>query len=325
MKIPLCLLLAVVAPCALSQVLAPELAPTAAKYHADIATLEGQRAGALEQAQKPYLAALGTAEKSATTAGNVAGVAAIATERAALGSGLIAPRYPTDMPKELQTPRKTYFDAHARIKTTETSQRQAIDAAYLRALTNLKAGSSKNPELGTQLDAERQKLLASAVSTTASKPGTKKSAVINGNFDLANAEGQPSGWTTLEEFKVVRDGTNNVIRASSKAPVHLSITQDLVVPPKERVMTLKGRIRGKIVARAPNQEQGGVLIYGVWVDSQEKASSAGIILDGGSGDEWQNLSTTVKIPDDMKLLRVALFLKNVSGEFDFDDIEVEFR
>ena len=27
----------------------------------------------------------------------------------------------------------------------------------------------------------------------------------------------------------------------------------------------------------------------------------------------------------MKVLQVALTLKNVSGEFDFDDIEVEFR
>lgn len=324
MRIALCLLLAVVARCASSQSLAPELAPTAAKYQADIATLEGQRTGALGQAQKPYMAALGAAEKSATTGGNVAGVAAITTERAALGSGLIAPRFPTDMPKELQTPRKTYLDAHARIKATETSRRQAIDAAYLRALTTLKAASSKDPEFGKQLDAERQKLLASAVSTSDNKPG-KKSAIINGNFDLTNDAGQPSGWTTLPEFKVARDGSNNVMRASVKAPSYLMVAQDVMVPPKERVMTLKGRVRGRIVAHDPNQGHYGPMLCAKWVDSQGKLFPEWVMVEGGSSDEWKSVSTTVKIPDDMKILRVTLFIKYASGEFDFDDVEVEFR
>jgi hypothetical protein len=41
--------------------------------------------------------------------------------------------------------------------------------------------------------------------------------------------------------------------------------------------------------------------------------------------EWKTVTSTTRIPDDMKILQVALTLKYVSGEFDFDDIEVEFR
>lgn len=89
---PCTLLLAAIAGCALAQTLSPELAPIAAKYKADIAALDAQQAAALTQAQNPYVAALGSAERIAITAGNVAGVSAITTERAALSSGLIAPR-----------------------------------------------------------------------------------------------------------------------------------------------------------------------------------------------------------------------------------------
>jgi hypothetical protein len=50
-----------------------------------------------------------------------------------------------------------------------------------------------------------------------------------------------------------------------------------------------------------------------------------MMLDGGSDKDWKNLTMTQRIPDGMKALRVGLNLKSVSGEFDFDDIEVEFR
>jgi hypothetical protein len=49
------------------------------------------------------------------------------------------------------------------------------------------------------------------------------------------------------------------------------------------------------------------------------------MLDAGGDSKWKTVTSTTKIPPGMKSLRVSLVLKNVSGEFDYDDIEVEFR
>lgn len=309
---------------ACAQALAPELAPIAAKYKSDLAALEAQRTAALAQAQAPYLAALGTAERMATTAGNVAGVSAIASERTALGSGLMSPSPPTGLPKELQIPRKTYLDASARIRALEAPRRQALDAAYLRALSNLVVKGAENPELAKQLEAEKQKLLASAPGAGGSKPSAK-SAVVNGTFDIASADGHPGGWTNVEGFKVVRDGTNNVLHASAKEPGYVAITQDLLLPPRARSVTLSGRVRGKFLARDPNQGHFGANIAAVFIDSQDQTTKNWLMLDGGTDAKWKRLSVNQAIPSGMKVLQVVLVLKYVSGEFDFDDIEVEFR
>jgi hypothetical protein len=309
-----------------AQALAPELAPLATKYKADIATLETQRAAAIAQLYKPYAAALVTAEKSATTAGNVAGVSVIATERAALASGLMSPGFPPGLPKELQNPRKAYLEGVARIRTAEAPRRQALDAAYLRALTDLNARAAKNPELAKQLEAERQKLLASAPTTSAGKSNSKN-VIINGTFDAADPSGKPGGWSTAEGFKVQKDGANNVLHASFKAPVYAAASQDITLPARARSVTLRGRVRGKILARDAVNSQGppGVFVAAVYLDKSEQATKNWLMLDGGSDAEWKNVSSTTKIPDDMKVLEVSLVLKNVSGEFDFDNIEVEFR
>jgi hypothetical protein len=320
------LLLVVIAGCACAQILAPELAPLAAKYKVDLATLDAQRANAVAQAQTPYVAALAAAEKTATTAGKVAAVSAIAAERAALTSGLMSPGLPADLPKELQVPRKTYLDAVARIRTAEAPRRQAIDAAYLRALTSLGDKAAKNPELAKQLAGEKQKLLASTPGTSGRKTNSKN-VVVNGTFDVADAQGHPAGWTLSEAYKVVRDGTNNVLHASTKVPAYLALTQDILIPSKARNVTLSGRVRGNIVARDAAKSQGppGVFVAAVYLDKNQQTTNNWLMLDGGADSGWKKVSSTTKIPDDMKVLQVSLVLKMVAGDIDYDDIEVEFR
>jgi hypothetical protein len=309
-----------------AQALAPELAPLAAKYKTDLATLETQRTNAVTQAQKPYLAALDTAEKNATKAGNVAGVSTIGQERAAIGKGLMAPGVPPGLPKELQGPRRTYLDAIERIRTAEAPRRQALDGAYLRALTGLAAKAAKESELAKQIDVEKQKLLASAPAAPPKKANSKN-VIVNGTFDTVDASGNPSGWIMSEGYKVQRDGTNNVLHASGKVPGWASMSQDVLIPTKARTVTVSGRVRGTVTGRDAAKSQGvpGLFIACNFLDQNEAGTKDWIMLDGGSDKEWKNVTFTQKIPDDMKILRVGLNLKYVSGEFDFDDIEVEFR
>ena len=186
----------------------------------------------------------------------------------------------------MQIPRKAYLDASARIRAVNAPRRQALDAAFLRALTNLSAKGAANPELAKQLEAERQKLLASAPGTGGSKPSAK-SAVINGTFDVADAAGRPGGWAISEGFKVVRDGTNNVLHASAKEPGYVAITQDILLPPRAKNVTLSGRVRGKFVARDPNQSHFGAFVAAVYLDAQEQTTKNWLMLDGGTDAKWK--------------------------------------
>jgi hypothetical protein len=329
MKIPLYLLFAVAANCACAQTLAPELAPIATKYKADVAMLEAQRLAAIAQSQNAYTATLGTAERSATTAGKVDLLAAIANERASVTGGLMPPAFPPGLPKELQVPRKTYLDALARIRAADAPRRQAIDAAYLRALATLDAKGAKNPELAKQLESERKAVIASTQAGAGGSKSNAKSAVVNGTFDLADEDGRAKAWVKKDgdAFRVAREGTNGVLHASAKVPGYSQVCQDILLPPKARSVTLSGRIRGKLTARTPDKPGFGAKILAVFLDAQEQGTSNWVPFDGSGGTdvEWKTVKAAGKIPDGMKGIRVLLELNNVAGEFDFDDIEVEFR
>src|SRR4051794_6009803 len=97
-----------------AQFLAPELEPLATKYRADRAAFDAQRTQAIAHTQQPYLSALDSAERTATSAGTLAAVAAIAKEREALKNGQVSPIFPEGLPKTLQAPRKACLDTMAR-------------------------------------------------------------------------------------------------------------------------------------------------------------------------------------------------------------------
>jgi hypothetical protein len=323
----LIVMLAAFASGAFAQNLAPDLAPLAAKYKSETAALDAQRAAALKQAQQPYIAALDSAEKNATTAGNVAAVAAIATERGGLGKELLAPSPPAGLPKELQAPRKTCLDAIARARAADAPRRQTLDAAYLRALAGLSAKAAKDPDLAKQIETEKQNLLAAAPAATSIEGGrtNAKNAVVNGSFDVVDAQGHPGGWITPEGFTVVRDGANNVLHGMAKAPGYVAVTQDIVLPARAKSVTLRGRVRGKFVGRDPAQNHYGACIAAVFIDKQDQGTNNWLMLDGGRDPKWTKLTVTQPVPNNMKALQVVLVLKYVVGEFDYDDIEVEFR
>lgn len=146
--------------------LSPELAPYAEKYEADSIALQAQKTAAVQRNQAPYLAALDAAEKSATTAGNLPLVAAITKERNTVG-GAMALALPDDLPRTLQSPRKSLIEGLARIEASHATNQQRIDAAYLRALASLQTKAASNPKLATQIAAQKQQLLDGV------KPGAK--------------------------------------------------------------------------------------------------------------------------------------------------------
>lgn len=340
MKYPLAALLyCLAASGGFAQALAPELVPAATKYKADIAAFEVQRTAAVAQAQRAYSAALDAAEKTATATGNLSIVAGITKERGTLASGLMAPEFPDGLPKTLQTIRKTYLDEAARLRTSEANRRAAIDAEYLRALASLQTKAATNPELAQQVTAEKQKLLATVAPSGAAAPATTgggasggRNALINGSFDLADAEGRPTGWLVPNAggvtFKVVREGTNNLLHATATGealPLYVRHEVPVPVPARAKTVTVKGRIHGKWETRDTKDENWGATIDATFLGADDQKFGEWIILVGGRESGWKTLSKTVNIPTGAKAVYLHFGFQFVTGTFDFDDLAVEFR
>lgn len=220
MKAPIAaFLLVLAASSAFAQTVAPELAPAAAKYKADMATLDAQRLAALAQAQKSHAAALDAAEKTATAAGNLPVVAAITKERESLIADTLTPNFPDGLPKNLLATRKAYLDAAAHIRANEATRRSAIGAEYLRALASLQSKAAANPELAQQIAAEKGKLLATTIPNGTKPPGPTKSvsagkatslatSLLGSVWVSAKADKWLKGFTIIDEQKLSMEQTD---------------------------------------------------------------------------------------------------------------------
>ena len=245
----------------------------------------------------------------------------------------MAPGCPGGLPKELHATRKTYLDTCARNRAAEAQRHQTIDADYLRALTKLQPLAARNPEFAQQLAAEKQNLLASALpgatavtgATGDSAKATGKSAVINGTFDLADADGHPGGWTANDSFKVGRDGAKSILRATAKQIGNTEISQNIPVPPKAKIMTLRYRVRGKSESNDPKVSQWGAKIYVAYIGANDQRNGVYMMFDAGRDVGWKSMSKTGKIPSGSKAIGVYIALTAVTGTFDFADVAVEFH
>ena len=163
MKRQLSLIVIVAAFSLQAQDLLPDLMQPTAKYNQDTAALNGQRSAALSRTRQPYLASLDAAEKAATTAAQIPAIGAIAKEREALSKDPVPPAFPAELPKSLQSPRRTYIQSSAQIAAEFTARQQRMDADYLRVLASLQAKAATNPALAGQIAAEKKRVLENAL------------------------------------------------------------------------------------------------------------------------------------------------------------------
>ena len=315
-----------------AQDLAPELAPLAAKYKADIAALEAQKSAALARAEQTYSTALDGVEKTATAAGKLEVVAAVTKERESIKGGLMAPALPSELPKSLGPARKAYMDAAARAAAEIIPKRRAANAEYLRALASLQPKAAGNAELARQIATEKERLLSNAAAGVVGPkpPGSSRNVVVNGTFDLAETDGRPKGWSFYgpgaeDIFKVVRDGTNSVLRLTvTPAPLSVGVTQSFTIPERAKSITISGRVRGKLTDLHKDDSNAGANISTRQL-SAEKKEVGWTLIKAGTDSGWKLFKETAPIKTGAREVSVSCVGWWVAGTFDFDDIEVEFR
>ncbi|HEX5177323.1 MAG TPA: hypothetical protein VFV83_09855, partial [Chthoniobacteraceae bacterium] len=279
-----------------------------------------------------YARALADAEKSATATSALAAVAAITREHAGLKNASLAAEFPADLPKSLQTPRRTFLEASGRLRANELARRRAIDADYLRALAGLASRAPANSPLAQQIAAEKAKLLASVVPTGAPANVPRKSdsrnALVNGGFEQADADGHPLGWTLPDRpeasFKLMRDGKNGMLHAEMRGTLKPAfLSQEIAIPPRAKSVTISSRTRGKWEERDANDGFWGASAVGEFLDGAGK-KIGDLIISGGRDAAWKSERKTKEIPDGAKTFRFQCGFKHVNGAFDFDEVRVEF-
>lgn len=174
----------------------PEIAPYVAKYKSDTGALTEQKNASLESPKRTYLAALATAEASATNAGHVPTVAAITREREAIDKAAIAAEFPKDFPKNLQSPRKAYLDSLGRVSADFNARQQRIDAEYLRTLASLQTKANANPALADQIASQKNRLL--------NNPGSGGLVIVLGTYQGAAGENPQN--VTAQLKKIMESG-----------------------------------------------------------------------------------------------------------------------
>ena len=142
--------------------LVPELAPLAQTRETALTALDEQKATALTAAHPPYLTVLNAADQAAMAAGKVQIVKAIARERESVEKGGMAASLPTDLPKNLDPPRRAFLKACERIETDFGQKRKTLDAGYLRDLAGLQFKAASNPKLAAQIAVEKEKVVSGA-------------------------------------------------------------------------------------------------------------------------------------------------------------------
>jgi hypothetical protein len=242
---------------------------------------------------------------------------------------------PEGLPKTLQSARKSCLDAMARVSVDASPRQRAIDAEYLRALAALQPKAAVNAELAKQIAAEKEKVLANVSTTTVpavgSKPNNERNAIVNGTFDVPDPGGQPAAWKPPERegvsFKVIREGANSIVRVTVEKPSdNFMAIQIVAVPPRARMMTLRGRVRGKWTGRSTEDDNWGANISARFMGADDQLIGPWVINVGGrEAGGWKSLSKSIPVESGAKRLRVQFGAQVVSGTFDFDDIEVEFR
>lgn len=136
------------------------LAPIAETYSKGIKDITERCVTEKTKALEAYLIDLKDSETKATKGGDVKALSAITREISDVEKGLALPVPPPDLPKLLQTRHKAYVKAFDTADEAAAKEKEALDGKYLSALAKLQPTAGTDPELATQVDNQKKRVLS---------------------------------------------------------------------------------------------------------------------------------------------------------------------
>jgi len=300
--------------------LAPELAPLAAKYDAEIAALTRAHEQALEPIRKAYLNLLATAEQQVTSVGNPDALKAIVTEKEALTTGPTIDQTPSPLlPQQLIKPRTTYLRELARIDRSHAQIAQKPTTDYLRALAFLeaKARGSKQTDLVEQIRTEKLRISGQAASNSGPVQNT---LVVNGDFSQKNANDLPDKWSVNGPGKAAATMEDGMpfLRLLSPSKTETWLRQPIKRPPGAKELRVQLRVRCR------DFKSGGG--YGIVLAQFDSAatwrSGTEVCWSDSRVPSWKELRGVVTLQPDTAEIVIRCNIKDAIATVDFADVRV---
>jgi hypothetical protein len=312
--------------------LPPILKPHAEQFDRDHLALDTAKEAALKPARDRYLAALATAQKTATAAMKTGDLAAITAEISKATAGVAPAEIPPDLPRSLATERRNFAAAVANVARAIPQRQRELAAKYLQTLAAFGAQAAKagDATLTAAVNTERARVLP--LLEAAGGGQRNRNVVENGEFSAGKPGEWPPGWRPSHDWKragdamLMREGAEQFLRVrrlQAERQVDLSPDKTIAIPAGARAADFTARIRAKGLVPGKEYEKYPALKLTTRDATDTKLTDAKIeaTQDGG----WKKLSGRVPVPDTAKALRIELGAFGAAGIFDFDDVVVEFR
>lgn len=307
---------------------AAEFTALKAQFQKQAEGIEATKASAGKTIATRYIAALDTAEKSATSGGKLNVVSAILAEKQAVETNAsLAPAPSADLPKELGAHRSAYLRDTAQVAKGMAPKVQALALNYVRLLAGLeaKARAAKNDALVAEIGGEKLKAAAAAVpasNTTAGASGTaSKNLVINGDFAKTEADGQPSHWETKGTAKVVSEGGQSFVRLTDRG-----CKQSFEVPKGAKTYTVSAKMRSADFVATPTGSLKGMSLSIMGKGAAYTGDWISNSTIKGPSKAWKKLNETKGIPPGVTEIELHLTRWDcVSATIDYDEVELSFK
>jgi hypothetical protein len=147
--------------------------------------------------------------------------------------------------------------------------------------------------------------------------------VKNGDFSVAAADGTPEHWKAAYptgSIALVKQGSESFLRVEVKGEeTNAGAVQTIPVPKGSSAAVVRGRMRGK-----PGKAPGAAAQLVFW----PKGGNVTIpptILKSEHSVAWKTASREIPLLPTARTLEISARCVFATGQFDFDDIEVQFK
>ena len=155
------------------------------------------------------------------------------------------------------------------------------------------------------------------------KPKPKVETVKNADFSVAAADGTPEHWKSAYptgSIALVKQGSESFLRVEVKGEeANAGAVQTIAVPKGSSAALVRGRMRGK-----PGKAPGAAAQLVFW----PKGGNVTIpptILKSEHSVAWKTASREIPLLPTARTLEISARCVFATGQFDFDDIEVQFK
>jgi hypothetical protein len=163
-----------------------------------------------------------------------------------------------------------------------------------------------------------------AIDAVAQTP--EKRPLINGGFEDSAAGQPPAGWTRAYptgEAVVASDGKDTFLRLKSDKAANAGVSQLVEVPPKVTKVAVLGRMRGK-PQNSKEEKRAAVQVCLMYKNADGGNISAAIVTSENS-PAWHTFRREFNLPPGCAKVEVSARSLFAVGEFDFDEVRVEFK